>query len=187
VDLLASALAPSVLRVGGTQADYDVYTGFGEGSSDCDSLKPPMTSYRCRTVSPVQWAALLNFTARNGLQLVYGLSDLFGRPTKTKPEVPLCGSSGCPPRDQSNLRALLSWTVSTRPVGWDAILGFELGNELNDCLDGSAGAKAQAEDLLALKALLSFIWSNATATSAGGHQGGHTPAGGEQSEGTRGL
>ena len=147
LDLLANALAPAVLRVGGTQGDYDVMEGFGDGSASCDALPPPMTSYRCRSVSPAQWASLLNFSARNGLKLVYGLNDMWGRPTKTKPETKLCSSSSCPARNQTNLHSLLRWTARERPAGWERLLAFELGNELNSCLNSDLGARAQAAHL----------------------------------------
>jgi len=54
--------------------------------------------------------------------------------------------------------ALISWTVTNRPPGWDHLIGFELGNELNEALNGLAGARTQAEDLLQLKAYLDRTW-----------------------------
>eukprot|EP00966_Prymnesium_polylepis_P182214 4221553-Prymnesium_polylepis.1 len=155
LDVLAAALLPAHLRVGGTQADYDVYSGFGAGSSTCDALPPPMSAYRCRTIDPTQFSSLLNFTARNGLSLVFGLNDLYGRPTKTKPETKLCSGGSCPPRNQSNAAALLRWVAAQSPR---TVYAFELGNELNSCLDGLEGAKTQAGDLAALKHLLKEIW-----------------------------
>jgi heparanase 1 len=173
LDALAAALAPAHLRVGGTQQDYNIYTVSGSNVS-CASIHKPMTSYvqrqepptaptarplhthfsfcryRCRDVTEGIFTGLLAFTQRNNLTLVYGLSDMFGRPTKTKPEQKLCdGSGGCPARDQSNLAALLAWTATHAPGA--PIHGWELGNELNACLDGTAGAEAQAADFAALK------------------------------------
>ena len=78
----------------------------------------------------------------------------YGRPTKTKgPERPLCNGAGaaaagaaagaggvCPVRDQSNIASMLSWLTATQPAGFDNIYAFELGNELNSCLNGEKGA-----------------------------------------------
>jgi len=51
---------------------------------------------------------------------------------------------------------LLKWTAKNRP---DApIYAFELGNELNSCLNGNAGAKTQAADFAALAELRDQYW-----------------------------
>ena len=149
LDVLVQGMYPSHLRIGGTQGDYDVYTGFSPPrfpvGTACSSLPKPMTTYRCKEVTVEAFATLLSFSARNNLTLVYGLNDMYGRPTKTSPEKVLCSSQGgCPARDQSNLATLVEWLASSKPRGWDAIYAFELGNELNSCLNGAAGAKAQA-------------------------------------------
>jgi len=157
LDVLVRGLQPAHLRVGGTQQDFDVYAGFGAGSASCSQLPPPMTDYRCQTVSPEQFVGLLNFTARNGLTLVYGLNDLFGRPTKQSPEPQMCTSDGCPPRNQSNIEALLRWTAAQPHAG--AVYALELGNELNKCLNGQAGAEAQAADLHALRSVVDAAWA----------------------------
>ncbi|KAL1525315.1 hypothetical protein AB1Y20_020176 [Prymnesium parvum] len=157
LDVLAAALRPARLRVGGTQADYDVYSGFGPGSTSCAQLRPPMSSYRCREVNPAQLRSLLNFTQRNGLSLIFGLNDLFGRPTKTSPEKDLCSESACPARNLTNAAALVRWAAA-EPLATQALYALELGNELNSCLRGSAGARAQAADLNALKTLVDAAW-----------------------------
>lgn len=41
------------------------------------------------------------------------------------------------------------------------ILGFELGNELNVVLNGSIGAKAQANDFQTVNNLMKIIWRDA--------------------------
>ena len=57
LDTLVRGLLPAHLRVGGTQGDYDVYTGFASEKgttgyfpvgSACGDLPSPMTDYRCR-------------------------------------------------------------------------------------------------------------------------------------------
>jgi hypothetical protein len=158
---LAKALGPAHLRVGGTQADYNVYAFGAYAGFDCKRPPTPMTSYRCRVVTPTMWTELLDFVQQTDLSLVYGLNNLFGRPTKTSPETKLCGGGdpamdACPVRNQSNLEALLAWTVHSSP---SAIFGLELGNELNTCLNGIAGAQTQADDFAALGALLRRLWS----------------------------
>jgi len=166
LDVLIAALRPSILRVGGTQGDYDVYVNFSAATAgiDCDHLPKPMTDFRCKSITPDQWKALLGFAARNDLSLVFGLNGMFGRPPKTKPETPQCnatapaGDAACPARDTVDYEALISWTVTNRPPGWDHLIGFELGNELNEALNGLAGARTQAEDLLQLKAYLDRTW-----------------------------
>eukprot|EP00039_Didymoeca_costata_P008579 m.113685 g.113685 ORF g.113685 m.113685 type:complete len:581 (-) comp14143_c0_seq2:151-1893(-) len=151
VKLLASSLSPAVLRVGGTQADYEVY-GVGEFVNfDCDHPPPPMTNYRCKVLSPQVWQDLQAFSADCNSSLVFGLNDMFGRPTKTKPEKGMCGSSGrdgsCPPNNQSNIAAFLQWNAAHG----SSVFGWELGNELNSVLNGQAGARQQAQDFIDLK------------------------------------
>ena len=177
LDVLAAALGPAHLRVGGTQGDYDVYAGFGDGSVGCDALPAPMTPYRCKTVEPSQMSSLLGFTERNGLSLVFGLNDMYGRSTKTEPERDLCGAAsgghaangaagggGCPPRNQSNAAALLRW-LAAQPLRPGTLHGLEIGNELNSVLGGAKGAEAQAADLVALKALVESVWAASSSSS----------------------
>jgi hypothetical protein len=216
---LAKALLPAHLRVGGTQADYNVYAYDSYRNFDCSHPPAPMTSYRCRIVTPAMWEELLEFSEQCGASLVFGLSDLFGRPTKTKPEKKLCSETSCPPRNLSNAAALLRWTSTHKP---SALWGLELGkcakpplpkpacldsnpvgrvcnvwaagprlyrcccpcsahelllhacvracvcacglpsaaydSELNSCLNGKAGAKAQADDFYALSQLVESLW-----------------------------
>ena len=45
-----------------------------------------------------------------------GLNDMFGRPTKTKPEKPLCSSTSCPPQNLRNAEALVKWAAATDVV-----------------------------------------------------------------------
>ena len=158
LDVLVRALLPARLRVGGTQGDYNVYVGFDNSSnnfpigSTCTHLPHPMTPYRCKEITPADASALLGFVSRNNLTLVWGLNDLFGRPTKLKPEKKMCGKI-CPPRNTSNYETLLKW-LSTDARGKqfaNNILAFELGNELNSCLNGEAGAHMQAADFAALR------------------------------------
>ena len=169
---LTKQLSPSILRVGGTQADYDVYTvgkarqvhnQHNAHDSLCKHVQPPMTPYRCRTVNETQWRSLLHFANVTDSLLVYGLNDLFGRPTKTKPEKSYCSKKekegGCPTRNVTNYEHFVRWTVENMPSG--AIpFGYELGNELNNYLNGNAGAHMQSDDLRSLKLFLENFDSN---------------------------
>ena len=78
LSVLGAALAPAHLRVGGTQEDYMLYTGFGGLGGinvTCSSLPAPMTDYRCRELTVSDWQGLLGWVRNNGLTLVYGLND----------------------------------------------------------------------------------------------------------------
>ena len=154
---LAKQLSPSVLRVGGTQADYDVYQFGNYSNLDCNHLPSPMTNYRCRTVNASQWKSLVNFSNVINADLVYGLNDLYGRPTKTKPETKQC-TLNCPSRNQNNLKAFLKWNHEHMDA--DAIYGYELGNELNDYFNGANGAKEQAKDLYLVQTYVNELYQN---------------------------
>ena len=45
--------------------------------------------------------------------------------------------------------ALISWTVTIRPPGWDHIIGFELGNECNNKRCGVEGRKVAPQGAVA--------------------------------------
>ena len=155
--MLISQFGNATLRVGGTQQDYDVYVDFDDGSLNqtCENLPDVMTTFRCEPVYKEQWKELLAFSNRNGLKLVFGLNDMFGRPTKTlKPEIGTCSEKSCPKRNASNLKSLLDFTFQEKPIGWDSIEAFELGNELNKALNGTVGAISQAEDLKNLRTMV---------------------------------
>ena len=163
LDVLTRALLPAHLRVGGTQGDYDVYTGFDASSTaSCSNLPSPMTDYRCKEVTPAKASLLLNYVARNNLTMAWGLNCMFGRPTKTKPEKKLCkgsDASGCPALVTANYEALLAWLTSASQAHLTKnIVTLELGNELNSCLNGDAGAKAQASDFATLKKHVAAAW-----------------------------
>jgi hypothetical protein len=163
---LAGALAPAHLRVGGTQGDYEVYTFGAYKHFDCSQPPSPMTAYRCKTLSEEQFGGLLDFAAATNSTLLFGLNDMFGRPTKTKPEQKLCGADGkgpCPAGNLSNAEALLRWAVAQHPR---KLWGVELGNELNSCLNGKAGATAQADDFAALATLVEEVWAGQAGSDA---------------------
>ena len=93
-------------------------------NGETHSVSPPglfLCSLARRSV-----AALLDFAESANLTVLFGLNDLFMRPTKTKPEKKLCNEqTGCPQGNLSNAEALLRWTAAQRPRG--PLWGFELG------------------------------------------------------------
>ena len=172
LDVLTRALLPAHLRVGGTQGDFNVFAGFDSNQSfpigaSCATLPAPMTPYRCREVTPTDALSLLRYVHRNNLTLVWGLNDMYGRPTKAKEERPLCSASECPPRNTTNYEAMLRWLLrdDERTALEANVVAFELGNELNSCLNGDAGAAAQGADFRALRATLDALWDG-TSTPA---------------------
>jgi hypothetical protein len=154
--LLTSALGPAHLRVGGTFEDYVVYAVDAFANFSCADPPHPMTPYRCTLITEADMTALFDFAAGVNATVLFGINDMFGRPTKTKPEVPLC-TDACPPQNLSNAAALLKWAAQT-PVVRENLFGWELGNELNDCLNGMVGATTQANDLIALGTLVDSLW-----------------------------
>lgn len=154
--LLAGALGPAHLRVGGTGEDYLVYAIGDFANFSCSHPPKPMTTYRCTLVTEAEVSALFLFAERINASVLFGLNDMFGRPTKTKPEVPLCHTE-CPPQDLSNAAALLTWAAATDVVQKN-LYGWELGNELNSVLNGAVGAQTQANDLIALGKLVDSVW-----------------------------
>ena len=153
---LAKQLQPSVLRVGGTQEDYDIYQFGSFANFNCKDVLSPMTTYRCKTINQTQWRSLVNFANTINASLVYGLNDLFGRPTKTKPETKQCNDN-CPPRNMSNVEAFLKWNIKNMPL--DTVHGWELGNELNSYFNSNKGAKEQSKDLRTLRSLVDDLYN----------------------------
>lgn len=112
--MLTQHLTPAQLRVGGTQADYDVYQVGAFENFSCSDLPSPMNKYRCSAHSEQKLRGLFNFVRHNNLSLVYGLNDMYGRPTKTRPEEPICSDVACPPLNTSN--------IGRYPVTWSLLL-----------------------------------------------------------------
>ena len=158
LNTLAQQLTPAHLRVGGTQGDYEVYHVGDYQNASCDHLPYPMKDYRCAELGEADLVSLFTFVKHNGLKLVFGLNDMYGRPTKEKEEKPECRATSCPELDTTNMQALLEWVYAK---GFDdQLFGLELGNELNKVLNGSAGARTQGDDFNALSALVDSIWTD---------------------------
>jgi hypothetical protein len=138
----AAALAPAILRLGGSPEDSLVFDADGTCVPRSGGAGP-FPSYYCSQVSPyvydcltrARWAALLEFAAATGLKVAFGLNGCWGRPAADAP------------MDLSNAGALFEATAASPHAA--ALWGFELSNEV-------AGDKispaAWAADAAALKA-----------------------------------
>jgi|GEM_PF-275731 len=110
LDLLASALAPAYLRMGGTEADKVYYHLAGEPAASY-TLPAGFTSVMTRR----QWDNLAAFTRRNNLKLVFTIN--------TGPATRRADGSW----DSANAETLLAYAAKKG----DRVAIWELGNELN--------------------------------------------------------
>ena len=121
----AAALAPGLLRLGGSPEDSIAFDASGTtcvagtggggpapGGYYCSQVRP--YTYGCLTGA--RWEALLGFAAATGLRLVLGVNGCYGR------------MSNSTPMDFSNVRALLQATAASPHKG--ALYGLELSNEV---------------------------------------------------------
>ena len=122
---LASALAPGLLRLGGSPEDSIQFdptgtacvagsggSGPAPGGYFCSQVRP--YTYGCLTGA--RWEALLAFAARTGLQLILGVNGCYQR----------MGPGS--PMDFSNVAALLQATAASPHRA--ALHGLELSNEV---------------------------------------------------------
>lgn len=132
LEILASALAPANLRVGGSAADVAEYShGFPNGGRNCSDYA--LANHFCLT--PKRWDELVSFCQRTGLRLVFDLNIMLGR-----------GDDGQNDWDSSNARALLQYTVEHHQE-WATRenLAFELGNEKEFALSSLQAATSFLE------------------------------------------
>jgi heparanase 1 len=144
---LAGALAPGLLRLGGSPEDSILFDASGSGcAAGSGGGGPAPGGYYCSQVRPyvygcltgARWEALLAFAARTGLQLVLGVNGCFGR---------LSADSAM---DFSNIRALLAATAASPHRA--ALHGLELSNEVFGTSISPAAWGADMETLRALVA-----------------------------------
>ena len=128
---LASQLTPSILRLGGTVADYVYYQIPGVNEDTCKASLPHSKKhkYYCldvpRKVNPV-----LEFANATNSKLLFGLSIGY----------PAYPDRATEAWNASNARALLQYWKDT---GYDKyIYGYEVGNEVNDDVSPSFQSKA---------------------------------------------
>jgi hypothetical protein len=165
---LVTALAPAVIRIGGSPQDSLVYEAI---SGSCSSPPPssslgsahltaaapeatPEENYYCSQVRPANYDCLTNerwqdigaFASATGSRLVFGLNGCLGRASRDAPI------------DLAGLRTFFVETRRRRILPW----GFELGNELNGGYSGSQGVAPRqlARDLVRVSETLLSVWAS---------------------------
>lgn len=141
----AKALAPAVLRLGGSPEDSLVFDEDGTGCVPQSGGNGPYAPYFCSQVHPyvydcitkARWLELLAFAADTGLKIALGLNGCYGRPSATLP------------MDYTNAAAIFNATASS-PHAADGFYGFELTNEV---VPNTISAAAWGKDAAALKDL----------------------------------
>ena len=146
----ARALAPAVLRLGGSPEDSVIFDDDGScvpGSGGAGPFAP----YYCSQVQPysydcltrARWLELLEFAADTGLQIALGLNGCWGRP------------SAAAPMDYANAIALFNATAAS-PHAAQGFWGYELTNEV---VPNTISPAAWGKDAAALKALARTIFT----------------------------
>lgn len=167
---LTSALAPALLRLGGSPEDSLIYDADGtcvpQSGGDgpfpgyyCSQVHP--YSYECLT--PARWEELLAFGSATGVEITLGVNGCYGRPSKNAS------------MDFSNVNALIKDTV--RSPNAKVLWGFELSNEVvpNTIAPYIYG---QDMDTLAATAKAAFLAAGLPAPGfAGPDQGGPSTIG----------
>ena len=141
----ARALAPAVLRLGGSPEDSLVFDADGSSCVPQSGGSGPYAPYFCSQVHPytyecltgARWSELLAFAADTGLQIALGLNGCFGRPSATAS------------MDYSNAAAIFNATAAD-PHAADGFFGFELSNEV---VPNTVSGAAWGRDAAALKAM----------------------------------
>ena len=134
LNFLAKAMAPAILRVGGSQGDLVFY--------ETPGMPCPFNTTFCLTMD--RWAEITAFAARNDLTLAFGLNAMAGRLNKTCPKCPW---------DSANTDAFLSYTAAHKlPVSL-----FEFGNELTPFVN----VDTYSADVLVLRSLIDKYWPDA--------------------------
>lgn len=118
----AAALAPALLRLGGSPEDSIVFDADGScapggggqppGPYYCSQVHPYV--YGC--LSPARWEAVLEFADDVGMKIAFGLNGCFGR------------TGADAPMDLSNARALMRATAASPHAA--ALSHWELSNEV---------------------------------------------------------
>ena len=171
----ASGLYPSRLRFGGSGNDYLVY-GLSPGSPECAALTPERCSYfTSGCLNSSHWEELYSLAQQSRSDFIFGLS--FGLAQG-------CAEGAAYKWNSTNAASLLAY-LNTHG---QALYGFELGNEINNCLSGTAkgygtcniddkpcpiAAKQQADALVDLANMLSHALPNAVVI--GPDTGGASP------------
>jgi heparanase 1 len=139
----AAALAPAILRIGGSPEDGILFDDDGTCAPQSGGAGP-FAGYYCSQVTPyvydcltrARWAALLEFAAATGLKIAFGLNGCVGR---ASPNASM---------DYANAKALFAATAAS-PHAAAGFWGFELSNEV---VPTTITPAAWAADAVALKA-----------------------------------
>lgn len=150
---LASHLKPSLIRVGGITADWVKYTDLpGQQPGHLTGFWPNAPN----NLPLSNFTALLDFFTQSGLSLLFDLNELYGRNCNTTNPVTNQPDWCVGAWDTSNLQQLLSYVQANNLAGGDnALIGFELGNELITHLD----PVANTQDILTLAEMVKQTWS----------------------------
>ena len=141
----AKALAPAVLRLGGSPEDSVVFDANGTTCVPGSGGDGPYAPYYCSQVhsytydclTGARWEELLAFAADTGLKIALGLNGCLGRPSATAS------------MDYTNAAALFAATAAS-PHAVDGFYGFELSNEV---VPDTVAPAAWGRDAGALKEL----------------------------------
>lgn len=160
-DLLryASALAPAILRLGGSPEDSIEFTLDGSGCVPGSGGNGPAPGgYYCSQVHPyhygcltgARWEELLTFANTTGLSIVLGVNGCSGRMSRDTP------------MDFSNIKALLTATAASPHRG--SLIGLELSNEV---FNNTISPAAWGKDMDTLKGVVMATLGGPLAVMAG--------------------
>lgn len=148
LNMYSSALAPAILRLGGSPEDSIVFDADGTcspGGGDgpfpgyyCSQVRP--YTYGCLT--PARWEAILAFADRVGFKIAFGFNGCYGR---SGPDAPM---------DYSNARAIMEATAASAHAG--ALAYWELSNEV---VPQTIHATSYVADLRVLRNMSEEIFS----------------------------
>ena len=147
----AAALAPAILRIGGSPEDGIQFDADGTCVPQSGGAGP-FPGYFCSQVTPytydcltrTRWEALLEFANATGLRIAFGINGCYGR------------ADANASMDRSNAEALFSATAASPYAS--ALWGFELSNEV---VPETVTPVAWAADAAALKASAATIFASA--------------------------
>lgn len=166
---MTAALAPALLRLGGSPEDSLIYDSDGTcvpqsggagpapGGYYCSQVRP--YSYDC--IEPQRWQDLLAFAHATGVQIIFGLNGCYGRMSSNSS------------MDFSNIAAMMKDTASSPHVS--AFYGWELSNEV---MPNTISPYIYGKDMGTLHDMAASIFQAAGAPIprvAGPDQGGSSP------------
>lgn len=134
-----------VLRVRGEAANSMIYE---DKSSACPDQSSSQSNTWHNCLSMQRWDELVNFCAKTGCRIVFGLSMLYGRKEDDDE-----------PWNSSNAYNFLNYIAQQNQVQY--VMGFEVGSRLNS-LHPEVSPERLANDVVALSQKLSSIFSGRT-------------------------